>query len=170
MASGSENSVIDWLEFFLPESLVRLVQKICIKYKISKYNQFSILDTLSFALFNDFKQATSQNAFKTQEQMYVFIINIIRLCEKFNDATSSFVKNIDSIFKELGINKNVYNLSELESYVQMKFDVKTPVVLEEIYDLVENYLDTNEEKNQAFEYANDVLILVYSWKNSIFDE
>jgi len=170
MASGSENSAIDWQDFFLPESLVRLVQKICIKYKISKYNQFSILDTLNFALFNDFKQATSQNAFKTQEQMYVFILNIIRLCEKFNDATSSFVKNIDSIFKELGINKNVYNLSELESYVQMKFDVKTPVVLEEIYDLVENNLDTNEEKNQAFEYANDVLILVYSWKNSIYDE
>jgi hypothetical protein len=52
----------------------------------------------------------------------------------------------------------------------MKFDVKAPVVLEEIYSLVENNLETNEQKNQAFEVANDVLVLTYYYKRSIYDK
>ena len=171
MASTSaDSSAITCQDLFLPESLIRLVIKICKSYNISKYDQFSILDTLNFALFNDFKESLSKDAFKDEEKMYTMILNIIRLCEKYNNSNSGFAKKIDTVFKELGINKNVYNVSELESYKMMDYEVKNPAVLEAIYDLVENNLDTNEQKNQVFDFSNDVLVLFYCWKNSIYDE
>ncbi|CAG9809836.1 unnamed protein product [Chironomus riparius] len=170
MASTSKNSsALTCQDLFLPESLVRLVIKICKSYNISKYDQFSILDTLNFALFNDFKESLSKDAFKDEEKMYIMILNIIRLCEKFNNSSSSFAKKIDTIFKELGINKNVYNVSELESYKMMDYEVKNPVVLEAIYDFVENNLNSNDQKNQVFDFSNDLLVLVYLWKDSIFN-
>lgn len=171
MASGSRYSTaITCQDLFLPQSLVKLVIDICKTYKISKYDQFSILDTLNFALFNNFKEHAINNEFKDQERMSMTIVNIVRLCEKFNNSSSSLVKKIDVIFKELGINKNVYNISELESYQLMNYEIKTPVILESIYDLIESYLDTNEEKNKVYDFANDVLVMLYYWKDRIYEE
>lgn len=171
MASTSDNiGSLTCHDLFLPESLVGLVIKICKSYNISKYDQFSILETLNFALFNDFKESMDKNAFKDEEKMYIMIVNIVRLCEKFNNSSSSFAKKIDQIFKELGINKNVYNVSELESYKLMDYDVKSPVILEQVYDLIDKNLDTNEQKNEYFDYANDILVLFYYWKNAMYNE
>lgn len=171
MASTSNDiSSLTCHDLFLPESLVGLVIKICKSYNISKYDQFSILETLNYTLFNDFKESLDKNTFKDEEKMYIMIINIVRLCEKFNNSSSSFVKKIDQIFKELGINKNVYNVSELESYKLMDYEVKTPVILEQVYALIDKNLDTNEQKNEYFDYANDILVLFYYWKNAMYNE
>lgn len=172
MASATQNTVKrSYEDLFLPESLVKLVLKISKKFDISNHDVFSILDTLQFALFNEYCNSLRNETFKDEQKMCILIINIIRVSEKYHKAASSFSKNVDKIFKEMGINKNVYNVSEFEAFKLMKFEqVKSPAILEEIYKLVKRNIESNKMKNLVYDNSNNVLVIFYCWKNRIYQE
>lgn len=123
---------------FLPESLVRLALKIAKAFEISGYNLFSMLDTLQFALEVNYQ---AQKAIDEKE-MTILIVNIIRLSEKYNKMASQLTKiEITRIFGGLQI-ESEFNQKEFEHFKSFNYEVKTPKIVEMIYELIDTHLDT----------------------------
>lgn len=154
-------------EVFLPEAVVKLVLKICKTFEISKFDTFSVLETLQAALYSNlFAQYP-----RTVKETAMIILNAVRLTEKFQKSANSFAKNCDKVFEALGMTKDEYNDSEVRTYHLMDYKIINPEILEEIYYIIEKNEHLNSElKNSVYECAVDVLTIFYSWKYRIFNE
>lgn len=152
---------------FLPKSLVKLVQKIAKIFEISSYDEFSLLDTLEFALNRNMEKHEEID----ERKMTLLLINIIRLTEKYNKASSQLTKvKIESVFKEIGISSDEFNQGEFETFKLMDFHIVNPISVEIIFNFVEiNLRELKAKKEFLFEFSVDILRLVYFWRTQIYN-
>ncbi|KAG5673536.1 hypothetical protein PVAND_003576 [Polypedilum vanderplanki] len=153
---------------FLSISVVEVILKLSKQFQLEGYDEFSILDTLEFALDNKFEMSDKE---ENIDDICIFILSVSKITEKFNKAMLNISKEeIKSLFDQLEI-KNVNCIKdEFEAYKLMDFEIKEPQTFCEIYNMIENHFDkSSEEKMIVFNCAIDVLRLVYCWKAQIFD-
>lgn len=151
---------------FLPTSLVKLVLKVANLFNLTSYDEFSLLDTIEVCL----NSAMEKNEELDEQKMTILIINIIRVTEKFNKASSEITKaQLETIFKELSISSQDFNRQEFETFKAMKFHVMNPHCVEAIYKFIEMHLpEFKLSENSLFELSLDVLRFVYALKCKIY--
>lgn len=150
---------------FIPESLVILVLKLARKFEFNSIDVFSLLDTLE----NTLRRYSKRLGEIDERKMYLLLINIIRISEKFNRASSELTKaKLETIFQDLGLTSNDYNQSEFATFKSMDFKVSTPTVAETIYNLIEVHSDILPRKDSMFEFAMIILRYVYAKKSTIY--
>lgn len=160
------------IEFFLPESLVKLVFKITKIFEISDYNLFSILDTLRYALQENYQAHLKIQKPMDEKEMTILIVNIIRLSEKYNRMSSKLTKiEINKIYGNLQIDEKEFNGKEFEHFKSFNFKVEVPTFVETIYGLIDTHLDTiSISKESLMKFALDVLKVFYCWRIKIFED
>lgn len=172
MLLQSHKMSTEQIQLFLPESLVKLALKITRAFDISGYNLFSILDTLQYALEVNYQAQIKSEDKIDEKEMTILIVNIIRLCEKYNKMSSKFTKvEITKIFGNLQISQKEFNSKELEHFKSFNFQVKAPKIVELIYGLIDSHLDTiNMTREALMNMALDILIIIYCWRIKIYEE
>lgn len=156
-------------ELFLPVSLVKLVFKVSKLFRLPSIDEFSMLDTLQWSLYKSIKLSDGHAI--DEKEMCLMLVNIIRLTEKFNKATSKLTKlKLDQIFMDLGITSEEFNSKEFETFKSMDFRIMSPVVAEMVYQLIEEHLVGLMNKDFLYEFSLDVLRLTYVYRTSIYDE
>lgn len=157
-------------EIFLPVSLVKLVFKVAKLFRLPSIDEFSILDTLQWSLYKRIKMSDGHPV--DEKEMCLMLVNIIRLTEKFNKATSKLTKiKLDQIFMDLGLTSEEFNSKEFETFKSMDFRIVSPVVVETVYQLIEEHLvGLMNKKDFLFEFSLDVLRLTYVYRTSIYEE
>lgn len=154
---------------FLPESLVKLTIKIAKSFEIRSYDEFSLLDTLQYGLFQYYQLNTK---LENEKELCLLIINIIRLTDKFNKMDSNLTKvKLDAIFPELQITSKEFNEFEYKVFKAMNFKICTPIIVETIHEIISVHL-VNLIDNPDFllEFSLDILRLVYCWRKEIYEK
>lgn len=153
--------------FFLPESLQKLILKIARMFELNSFNEFSLMESLEYTILHNSLQIDDMD----ETKMSLLIINIIRLSEKFNCATSKITKiKLNSIFSELGFSNDEFNEQEFETFRTMNFNVRYPSAVEIIYNYIQLLLpELHEKKNHILEFTLDILRLAYSCRQKIYD-
>lgn len=106
-----------------------------------------------------------------EKEMTMLIINILRLSEKFNKSSALVFKvQIDKVFENLGIERDVINGKEIEHFKSFNYEVKHPAIAEALYQLIDDHLDANEKKDYILEVSFDILRLFYCWRTKIHEE
>ncbi|CAO1428773.1 unnamed protein product [Diamesa serratosioi] len=156
-------------EIFLPESLVKLTMKIAKSFEITSYDEFSLLDTLQYGLFQYYQLNTE---LKNEKEFCLLIVNIMRLTDKFNKMNSKLTKvKLDAIFPELQITNKDMNEFEYKVFKAMNFKICTPIIVETIHEVISVHL-VNLIDNPEFllEFSLDILRLAYCWRKEIYDK
>lgn len=154
----------DHEEIFLPSSLVTLVFKIAKTFKLTSYDEFSLLDTLQFALSKNFEKEMNEKT------LNIFIINIVRIVEKYNKSGSQLTNlKLAEVFPQLGITNEEYNDQEFQVFKSIEFKVLTPSSVELIYHFIETHLFDLKKKDFIFEFSLDILRIVYAARTKIYD-
>lgn len=153
--------------FFLPESLQNLVMKIAKMFEFNSFNEFSLMESLEYTILHNTLEIDDMD----ETKMSLLIINIIRLSEKFNCATSKITKiKLNSIFSELGFSNDEFNDNEFTTFRTMNFNVRYPSVVEFIYNFIETLLpELHEKKSHILEFTLDIMRLAYSSRQKIYD-
>lgn len=154
---------------FLPESLVKLTLKIAKTFEIRNYDEFSLLDTLQYGLFQYYQLNTKLD---NEKELCLLIVNIIRITDKFNKMDSNITKiRLDAIFPELQITSKEFNDFEYKVFKAMNFKICKPFIVETIYEIIRVHL-VNLINNPDFlyEFSLDILRLVYCWRTEIYDK
>ena len=155
----------DYKEFFLPTSLIKLVMKIAKIYQLSSLDEFSVFETLQFALFKSIEIEITD-----EKTMTILIINIIRITEKYNKATSMLTRTkLESLFPQLGITSDEFNQQEFKIFEAIDFQVQNPQIVEMIYKIIETSLSEFIKKEFIFEFSVDILRIVYASRINIYD-
>lgn len=154
---------------FLPESLVRLTLKIAKSFEIRNYDEFSLLDTLQYGLFQYYQL---DRELENEKELCLLILNVIRLTDKFNKMDSILTKvKLDAIFPELQITSKEFNEFEFKVFKAMSFKICKPFIVETIHELIREHLVTLIDNPEfLFEFSLDILRLVYCWRTEIYDK
>lgn len=162
------------LDVFLPESLVKLVFKIALKFNVPSFDEFSLIDTLQ-QWFNN-KLMTFNGDDIDDRRLCLSIIAVLKVSEKFNNINSQLSKTkIDTIFSELGITekmsigKDEFTKQEFTIFQEMNFKVKSPSTAEAVFELIEKHLADIRKRDFLLEFSFDILRLVYSSRSQIYD-
>lgn len=146
-----------YIEVFLPESLVKLVLKIAKNFKLSCFDEFSILDTLQFACHKNF-----EHNFESKKDMTFFIMSVIRITEKFNKAS------LKVGIPQLGSSENLVQ-KEFKFFKSMDFHVCAPRAVETLHEMIESHLSEFLRKDFIFDFSVDILRIVYAERSKIYD-
>lgn len=154
-------------DLFLPENLVKLVLKIARIFELTSFDEFSLLDTLQFAVVKKVLQVDKD---LDERKMILTIVNLIRTTEKFNKSVSTLTRiKLSQIFPNLGITDEEFNKDELEVFKLVDFQVVNPVVVELIFNLIGlHFTDPQKKKNFLFEFSLDILRFVYTFRGNIY--
>ena len=154
---------------FIPESLVKLAMKIAKSFEIRSYDEFSLLDTLQYGLFQYYQLNTELD---NEKELCLLIVNIIRLTNKFNKMDSNLTKvKLDAIFPELQISSKEFNEFEYKVFKAMNFKICTPFIVETIHEIISvNLVKIIDNPEFLFELSLDILRLVYCWRTEIYEK
>ncbi|CRK90442.1 CLUMA_CG004136, isoform A [Clunio marinus] len=152
---------------FLPSSLIKLVFSVSKLFELSSYNEFSLLDTLEFALNAKYNLINDRGTFDEKE-MAIFIFNVILITVKFNTANPNTRNELQAVMKQLGIENKESIEQEFETFSLMNFKILDPYVVELIFNLVEVHLSAFQGKNDVFEKSLDILRIAYFNRNAIY--
>ncbi|CAO1428247.1 unnamed protein product [Diamesa tonsa] len=154
---------------FLPESLVRLTLKIAKLFEIRNYDEFSLLDSLQYGLYQYYELNTMSEF--NEKELSMLIINIIRLTDKFNNMESNISKvKIDDIFPELQITSNEFNDFEYKVFKAMNFKICKPFIVERIHEIISvHLLKLIDNPEFLFECSLDILRFVYRYRTVIYN-
>lgn len=154
---------------FLPEYLVRLTLKIAKSFEIRNYDEFSLLDTLQYGLFQYYQLDME---LENEKELSLLILNIIRITDKYNKMDSNLTKvKLDAILPELQITSKEFNDFEFKVFKAMNFKICRPFIVETIYELISEHLITLIDNPEfLFEFSLDILRLIYCWRTEIYEK
>lgn len=162
-SSSNQDEEILLDEFILPEELVKLTMIIAEKLEISLVNELSILENLERGL----KEIIEENL--DEKEITILIINIIRLTEKFNDATKTefLSAKIKELCDTLEIN---INDGEIYAFQKLNFQITDdPEVVKMIHQLIDLHLNV-QDKSDILDLALQILRIFYCSKVRIYQK
>jgi hypothetical protein len=161
-SASDQNDAKDVNQFFLPESLVKIVAKIANFLELSSIDEFSILDTLQFAIGKNINSETIAD----EKGMSIFLLNVVRISKKFNSASST-KPQLEKLLADLEISSEEFHQQEFAVFKSMDFQIQTPVLAEQVYKFIEVFMKDFNRKEVIFAVALDILRIVYASRESI---
>jgi hypothetical protein len=160
--ASDKSNVRDSNQNFLPESLVKLVAKIANFLELSSIDEFSLLDTLQFAIDKNIDSDISD-----EKGMAIFLLNVVRISGKFNSASSTR-SQLEKLLADLEISAEDFHQQEFAVFKFLDFQIQTPVLAEQVYELIEVFMKEFRRKELIFAIALNILRIVYASRESIF--
>lgn len=155
-------------DLFLSAIIVNIIIKVAKIFEISSVDEFSIMETLHYAIM---KNAEALEETLDEKVITVFVLNIIRISDKYNKAGSTMSQaKLESFLPGLGVTADELNKHELDVFKSHDLKVLESVTVDLIFDLMSSLLAEQENKPFLFEIAMDVLRGVYINAVEIYEE
>lgn len=166
---------LDYLNIFLPDSVVELAMNIAKIAQISTVDEMVIILNLHHAFYQVTKsdEALKEKDFN-ERSIFLFIINVMRLTEKIMKTSPQFLsKNkIRELFTNAGVTEKDLIDDEFATFSKINFKLlESPQILIDIHQWIPCFLgDKVETSNEKlFEIALDIMKVVLLKRKKIYE-